>query len=93
MPCDPLKGDLKMPEEIVLDYPAVTSLFGNHLIAARLESRAFLAWYLENYYRLTGDDAEDSVCDGPDDKGIDGIYVDKNFEHITISIETLPECL
>ena len=29
-------------------------------------------------------DAEDAVCDGPDDKGIDGIYVDENLERVDI---------
>jgi hypothetical protein len=67
-----------------LDYPAILSQFGKHLISGRLESRAFLGWYLENYFRLTHEDAEDSICDGPDDKGVDGIYVDTNFEQVTV---------
>ncbi len=29
-------------------------------------------------------DAQDAVCDGPDDKGVDGIYVDANLERIEI---------
>jgi len=73
-----------VPAELDLNYPAVLGHFGAHLIPGRLESRAFLGWYLEHYYRLTPEDAEDSICDGPDDKGIDGIFVDTNFEQITI---------
>lgn len=73
-----------MTTELDLDYPNILQLFGKHLIQGRLESRAFLGWYLEHYFRLTQEDAEDSVCDGPDDKGIDGIYVDHNLEQIAV---------
>lgn len=40
------------------------------------ESRAFLKWFLINYYRLDEDIAEFHICDNPNDKGIDGIYTD-----------------
>jgi AIPR protein len=73
-----------MAHGLNLEYPAILAHFGRHLIPGRLESRAFLGWFLENYYRLAPDDAEDSICDGPDDKGIDGIYVDRNFEQVTL---------
>jgi hypothetical protein len=69
---------------LALAYPAILKNFGNHLIAGRLESRAFLGWFLENYYRLDETDAQDSICDGSDDKGIDGIYVDENLEVIDV---------
>jgi len=48
----------------------------------RIESSAFLIWYLENYFRLETDDAISSVCDHTNDKGIDGIYVDDEDETI-----------
>ena len=41
-------------------------------------------WFLENYLRLDEVDATDAICDGPDDKGIDGIYVDDNLEQVVI---------
>ncbi len=63
-----------------MDYPAIVAEFGRHSEAGRTESRAFLAWFLEHYYRLDETGAEDCVCDGPDDKGIDGIYVDETAE-------------
>lgn len=69
---------------IDLSYPNVLTLIQTHLKQGRTESRAFLAWFLENYYRLESDAARDSVCDGPDDKGIDGIYVDDNLETIDV---------
>lgn len=46
------------------------------------ESAAFLVWFLENVYRLDETEARDAVCDRPNDKGIDGVYVDHNNEEI-----------
>lgn len=46
------------------------------------ESASFLIWFLENVYRLDETDARDAVCDHPNDKGIDGIYIDHNNEEI-----------
>ena len=46
------------------------------------ESAAFLVWFLENVYRLDETEARDAVCDNPNDKGIDGIYVDHNNEEV-----------
>jgi hypothetical protein len=65
-------------------YPAIVQEFGRHLVSGRTESRAFLGWFLENYYRLDETEAQDAICDGPDDKGIDGIYVDRTLERIDV---------
>lgn len=46
----------------------------------RSESSAFLFWFLENFFRLEKQDAEDAICDQTNDKGIDGIYVDDEDE-------------
>lgn len=46
------------------------------------ESAAFLFWFLINVYRLDETEAQDAVCDHPNDKGIDGIYVDHNNEEV-----------
>jgi hypothetical protein len=67
-----------------LSYPAILHYFQKHIQKGRSESRAFLAWFLENYYRLDELDAEDAIYDGPDDKGVDGIYVDDNLEQIDV---------
>jgi hypothetical protein len=67
-----------------LTYPNIVPLFGAHNVPGRLESRAFLGWFLENYFRLEESEAQESVCDGPDDKGVDGIYVDANLERVVI---------
>jgi hypothetical protein len=53
-------------------------------VKGRTESRAFLIWFLENYFRLDDVTSYDSICDGPDDKGIDGIYLDENLERIDV---------
>jgi AIPR protein len=39
---------------------------------------------LENIFRLDSVDADDSICDRPNDRGIDGIYVDHDQEEIII---------
>jgi len=67
-----------------LTYPNILALFGSHLIPGRTETRAFLGWFLENYYRLEETDAQDAICDGVDDKGIDAIYVDENWERVVV---------
>jgi len=53
-------------------------------LPGRTESHAFLLWFLLHYYRLDDTAAQDAVCDGPDDKGIDAVYVDENLETIDI---------
>ena len=73
-----------MSKKLNLTYPDILGLLKVHLQPGRTESRAFLAWFLEHYYRLEDFEAQDAVCDGPDDKGIDGIYVDDNFERVDI---------
>jgi len=73
-----------MAQELKLAYPEILLLFGTHLVPGRTESRAFLGWFLEHFYRLEETDAQDAICDGPDDKGIDGIYIDLNLERIDV---------
>lgn len=67
-----------------LSYPAILNLFSEHLDPQRNESASFLIWYLENYYRLDGLEATDSVCDQRGDKGVDGIFVNDNALTITV---------
>ena len=67
-----------------LSYPNVQKLVRPYLGAPRTESRAFLAWFLENVYRLESTGAADCICDGPDDKGVDGIYVEEEDNRIDI---------
>jgi len=67
-----------------LSYPEILDHFGKHRVPGRTASRAFLGWFLENYFRLEQLRVEDSICDGPDDKGIDGLYVDSTLEVIYV---------
>ncbi len=67
-----------------LTYDNLQRLVKPYLGGTRTESRAFLAWFLESVYRLEPTEAEDCVCDGPDDKGVDGIYVDEDNSRIDI---------
>lgn len=50
----------------------------------RNDNSAFLIWFLKNIFCLSEQESVDSVCDGPRDKGIDGIWVDDNEEEIYI---------
>ncbi len=50
----------------------------------RGESVAFLNWFLESIFRLDGVDADDAICDRPNDRGIDGIFVDHTQEEILV---------
>ena len=65
-------------------YPEILNTFGKHRQSGRLDSRAFLGWFLEHYYRIDWISVEDSICDGTDDKGVDGIYVDTVSEVIYV---------
>jgi hypothetical protein len=69
---------------INVDYPGILALFENLRDKNRWDSSAFLMWYLENYYRLTSQEAVDSVCDKGNDKGIDGIWVNEDTETIIV---------
>jgi len=83
-PCGPPSDMLKDMTSLNLTYPAILDHFGKHKVSGRTESRSFLGWFLENYFRLEQLRVEDSICDGPDDKGIDGIYVDSTLEVIYV---------
>ena len=53
-------------------------------INSETRSIAFLKWFLANYFRIDIDIAPDYICDGQNDKGIDGIYVDDLSNEIFI---------
>lgn len=73
-----------MPIALDLTYPAILNAIKTEVVAGRTESHAFLVWFLQHYFRLDELEAQETVCDGPDDKGVDGIYVDSNFETIFV---------
>jgi len=47
-------------------------------------SASLVNWFLENVYRLEATTADDAVVDAPNDKGVDALYVDHNFQEIHI---------
>ncbi len=69
-----------MATALNLEYPAILDLVRMSLVPGRTESHAFLVWFLQHYFRLDEIEAQDTVCDGPDDKGVDGIYLEDNLE-------------
>lgn len=73
-----------MPSRVELTYPAVLDTIKSCIVPGRTESHAFLVWFLEHYFRLDDTEAQDTVCDGPDDKGVDGLYIDDNLETIHV---------
>lgn len=73
-----------MANSPALVYPPILDTIRGCIIPGRTESHAFLVWFLQHYFRLDETEAQDTVCDGPDDKGVDGIYVDSNLETIYV---------
>lgn len=73
-----------MPNALQLTYPAILESIKTCLVPGRTESHAFLVWFLQHYFRLDETEAQDTVCDGPDDKGVDGIYIDENLETVYV---------
>jgi hypothetical protein len=70
--------------KLQLSYPDILQLFGTHAVKQRTETRQFLAWFLENYYRLEETEVDDCICDGSYDKGLDGIYVNEQLAQIDV---------
>jgi hypothetical protein len=73
-----------MTAKLQLSYPDILKLFGNRAVKQRTESRQFLAWFLENFYRLEEGEIDDCICDGNYDKGVDGIYVNEQLARIDV---------
>lgn len=70
------------PEE--LQYENLKHLINSFEEKGRAEARSFLNWFLESIFRLEPIEADDCICDKPNDRGIDGIYVDKNQEEVIV---------
>jgi hypothetical protein len=67
-----------------LEYTNLLRLIQPYIRKGHTESRAFLNWFLENILRLDETTAEDIICDGTFDKGVDAIYVDTVLEEIQV---------
>ncbi len=78
-----------MSAKLLLSYPDILQLLAPHAVVQRTESRQFLAWFLHNYYRLEEGEVDDCICDGPNDKTIDGIYVNEQSNQIDVFQATI----
>ncbi len=67
-----------------LEYANLKSLLAPYEEKGRGEAISFLNWFLENIFRLESVDADDAICDKPNDRGVDGIYVDHTQEEICV---------
>lgn len=70
------------PED--LRYENLKVLIKQYEEKGREEARSFLNWFLENIFRLDPVEADDCICDKPNDRGIDAIYVDENLNEVLI---------
>jgi hypothetical protein len=70
--------------KLSLKYPDLLQLIGAFAMSQRTESRQFLAWFLHNYYRLEEEAVDDCICDGHDDKTVDGIHVEEQSNEIHV---------
>lgn len=71
-----------VPDE--LKYENLKAVIKSFEEKGREEARSFLNWFLENIYRLDPIEADDCICDKPNDRGIDAIYVDTNQNEIIV---------
>lgn len=69
-------------QESELEYSKLSSLLSPYLKKQRSIGRSFLNWFLENIYGMDDTSADDAICDGRQDKGVDAIYVDELNEEI-----------
>ncbi len=74
-----------------LTYPGILKTIGDHVMKERTESRAFLAWFLQHFYRLDETEVYDCICDGKNDQGVDGIYVNDQFDQVDIFQATIAQ--
>ena len=62
----------------------LTSEVRTQQVGNRTDQAALLAWFLESVWRLDPEAVPDVLCDGPQDKGIDALYVDDDQGEIVV---------
>lgn len=70
------------PDE--LSYASLTKTLAPFAAKGRTESASFLDWFLQSIYRLDEITAVDCICDKPNDKGVDGVFVDNTRDEVHI---------
>lgn len=76
-----VEADMKSED---FHYPALQKRLAPLVENGWAESEAFVLWFLLNVFRLDEIVAQDAICDGFDDKGIDAIYVDNDEEVVYV---------
>lgn len=66
------------------EFDLVNEVVQPYLVGDRSHSTALLAWFLENAWRIGPEEADDAICDGSGDKGIDAIVVDDDGKEIIV---------
>ncbi len=66
------------------EYDLIKDEIDPYEVGSRTRSAAQLAWFLTKAWRLDPDQVEDSICDGPGDKGIDGLILDRETSEIVV---------
>jgi hypothetical protein len=66
------------------EWDFIQAEIGAHHVGNRTQSAALLAWFLHTVWRLDPEDIDDAICDGPGDKGIDGLVVNEDLREITL---------
>lgn len=56
----------------------------------KTDSLAFAHWYLQNYYRLSGQDIAEALIDGAGDLGIDSVIIDEDNQALIVMQYKLP---
>lgn len=65
-------------------HQLIESEIAPYLTGSRVKSAALLAWFLEKIWGLDPSDVEAAICDGPGDKGIDGLVVNRDLQEIVV---------
>lgn len=63
-------------------FAELNAAIDGYLRGGREPNSALLLWFLVHVQRFDVLEAEDAICDGPGDKGIDGLWVDGVTEEI-----------
>lgn len=66
------------------NFNLIEAAIADYLPWTPTPSLAQLRWFLESVWRLEPEDAEEAVCDGKGDRGIDGLIVDPEAEEIVV---------
>src|SRR5438105_2039010 len=66
------------------DFDRLLESIAQFKIPKYTDSKALLYWFLFNIFRLDEIEARDSICDDPNDKGIDGLWVDEDSDEIFV---------